>query len=299
MIYPNFMIIGAKKAATTSLYSYLLQHPDVFMPSPKEPNYYAFEAENPDFAKYSRQAFPVRTEKEYLKLFAKADTSTAIGEASVGYLESPVAPVRIKQDIPDCRFICSLRNPVDRTYSGYVMRVRSGKDHRTVEQAIIEDRGILRERSYRHTIARWFGVFPRNQFKFVLFDDIKNRPADVVRELFQFLDIDPDVPVDMSKQLNKGGVVKNQALQRVVNQVRAYRRYRDYVPQSMRQRFQSVAQKNLAPTPPMPENVRNLLYDIYRDEFEYLEDLVGMDLSEWKRTAEGAIRPDSARGLEG
>ena len=90
MQLPNFLIIGAIKAGTTSLYYYLQQHPEVYMPTErKEARYFAWEPDNPEFSHYTRQQFPYRTLEEYATHFVDVRNETAIGEASPGYLESP------------------------------------------------------------------------------------------------------------------------------------------------------------------------------------------------------------------
>ena len=90
MQLPNFFIVGAAKAGTTSLWRYLLQHPDIFMPSDilyKEPAYFS-------------DIKGIRNLHEYAALFSAANTEKMIGEASTAYLTSPESPVRIKDLSP-------------------------------------------------------------------------------------------------------------------------------------------------------------------------------------------------------
>ena len=111
MTLPNFLIIGAPKAGTTSLYSYFREHPAIFMPELKEPRFFGYEGQG------DRIRFPVRTLEEYTALFDGVTTETAIGEATPHYLVYPVAAQRIRDLIPGVRLIASLRDPVDRAYS--------------------------------------------------------------------------------------------------------------------------------------------------------------------------------------
>src|SRR5262249_1979 len=132
---PNFFIVGAPKAATTSLYYYLDQHPDVFMSPLKEPNFFAAELRPENFCDEvrpridrelrSRQEYLqsdlrekrfgglVCTWDEYLKLFHNARDETAIGEASPCYLWSASAAVNIAERIPHARIIINLRDPAE------------------------------------------------------------------------------------------------------------------------------------------------------------------------------------------
>src|SRR4051794_34967159 len=126
---PNFLIIGAAKAGTTSLYHYLRQHPDVYMSTIKEPNYFCFEEQLPEYA-------PVRTLAEYESLFDGASSQPAVGEASTQYLNSAAAPRRIANILPNVRLIVSLRNPADRAYSSYLGRVWGGRERAGVSEAL-------------------------------------------------------------------------------------------------------------------------------------------------------------------
>jgi hypothetical protein len=91
---PNFLIIGAVKAGTTSLHSYLSQHPEIFMPQRKELRYFAYDEENPYHVR--ARSTRVRTYDEYLSYFSSSSGRKAVGEASPNYLGSPGAAERIR-----------------------------------------------------------------------------------------------------------------------------------------------------------------------------------------------------------
>lgn len=130
MRLPNFLIIGAAKSGTSSLYRYLMEHPQVFMSPVKEPNFFALEGEQIDFSNpaMAEQVLPkLATDLDaYRTLFQDVQHEQAIGEASSWYLHSTRAPVRIRRHIPEAKLIAILRNPAQRAYSGYRMNVRDG-----------------------------------------------------------------------------------------------------------------------------------------------------------------------------
>src|SRR2546423_2056748 len=106
---PNFFICGAAHAATTSLWHYLRQHPDIYMPptiEQKEPAYFCdiYGTNDSDF---------------YLSLFADADGRKRVGEASTAYLTWPASAAKIRATVPEAKIIISLRNPVERAWSLY------------------------------------------------------------------------------------------------------------------------------------------------------------------------------------
>ena len=108
---PDFLVIGAARAGTTAIYSYLRQCPDIFMPRVKEPNFFAFEGEalacagpGADYINNS-----VTSLAAYRDLFATAPASAIKGEASPLYLFAPEAPARIRRHTPDARLVVVLR----------------------------------------------------------------------------------------------------------------------------------------------------------------------------------------------
>src|SRR5712692_7209004 len=113
---PDFFIVGAPRSGTTALYTYLRQHPDVFLPEKKEPHYFNIDMTS---------GGAIRNEKDYAALFAGALDETRVGEASVYYLSSACAPFEIKKDCPTAKIIIMLRNPVDVMYALHAHQVVS------------------------------------------------------------------------------------------------------------------------------------------------------------------------------
>ena len=134
--WPDFFIVGAAKAGTTSLFDSLAEHPQVFTPRVKEPHY--FSAISPPPAK--RAFFPsISDEREYLALFASARADQVSGEASTSYLWDPEAAARIHAVAPRARIIAMLRDPVERAWSHYLNDVREGFERRSFADAIEQD----------------------------------------------------------------------------------------------------------------------------------------------------------------
>ena len=121
---PDFFIVGAPKAGTTSLYFYLEQHPEIFMSAVKETNYFSYEATVKQNLYYNERG--INDWEEYLKLFSEAGKKKAIGEASVSYLFYPEVAEAIKAKFPEGKIIIMLRNPVERALSHYNMDYKLG-----------------------------------------------------------------------------------------------------------------------------------------------------------------------------
>lgn len=120
----DFIVIGAQKAGTTSLFHYLRAHPRIHIPLVKEIGFFSSER------KFRKGV------AWYLKQFADVHPQQIVGDVSPQYMAHPAAPARIHGLFPDTRLIAILRNPVDRAHSGYRMAVRRGGEKRTVEQAL-------------------------------------------------------------------------------------------------------------------------------------------------------------------
>ena len=135
MPWPNFFIIGAAKSGTTSLYHYLKQHPQIYMSPVKEPRFFAFHGETLEIDRYDQLsradlrlilADSITKPSDYLALFNGVKDEKAIGEASPLYLQIPQVAARIHQFIPHAKLLAVLRNPIDRTYSQFLMHSRNG-----------------------------------------------------------------------------------------------------------------------------------------------------------------------------
>ena len=280
---PNFLIIGAHKGGTTSLHSYLGAHPDVFVPRALEPSFFALEGRprtNPDGSPTDalmQSSGAVYTLEEYEGLFADVTSESAVGEKSPAYLTNRDAPHRIRALIPDVRLIAVLRNPIERAFSHYLMVVRGGLERSPFDEAIIGERnkepsspGVVRHyvRSglYAKRIARYQGLFPPEQLRIYLYEDLDRDTLAVVEDIYQFIGVDPTFRPDVSV------------------------RYNAKPRSSGRRGLLSRKIPHLSPRPDprvdstsveMPSATRRELLDFYRDDITRLQTLIGRDLSSW------------------
>jgi len=200
--HPNFFIVGAGKAGTTSLWEYLKQHPQIAMPAElrhKEPCFFSAH-------------YPYRPNLEtYLGLFADAAGKKAIGESSHAHLTSPESAEFIKMTYPDAKIIIILRNPVERAFSLYQWMLRDGYEWLyPFEKALsAEDKRLKDEHFeyhaphyyynylyyhsglYSEQVLRYTERFPKEQIKILLFDDLKSDAIRLIQELYRFLEVDP------------------------------------------------------------------------------------------------------------
>jgi hypothetical protein len=199
---PDLFIIGAPKAGTTSLYEYLLGHPDVYMSRIKEPGYFA-----PDVPRRQQPLVFGRDEARYLALFAEASGQRRVGEASTQYLFSRRAPELIRDFQPRAWLVAMVRSPVDMMRSLHGQRVSMGVDQlEDFERALaadlepgfgggirrktIERAGTYRERArLGEQLERWLAVFPRQRLHVIVFEDFTADAPAAFRRLLEFLEV--------------------------------------------------------------------------------------------------------------
>lgn len=179
---PNFLIIGAMKSGTTSLYNYLRQHPRVFMPDYKEPEFFVAEKT------WGRGT------KWYASLFAGAEDELAIGEASTSYTkytEFPGVPERIKLVLPEVRLIYILRDPIARIQSMYEHMVLTGQERRPIDAAVLNDARYLGPSMYAANIRLYLAHFPRERLHVMLADNLRADPLGAIGGVTSFLGLPP------------------------------------------------------------------------------------------------------------
>jgi hypothetical protein len=271
---PNFLVIGAPKAGTTSLHLHLRAHPGVFMPELKEARFFGYEGEG------DRMKFPIRTREEYEALFAGVTTETAIGEATPHYLVYPRAAERIRDLLPHAKLIASLRDPVERSYSVYQMNLRNkGVNEGVPFIRAMETDHNLRE-TYADMLRRYFERFPPEQIEVILLEDLERDPGATMRELYGFLGVDPGFRPDLSKIANPGGEPRSKLLHRLLSDPKLRGVSRAFFPEPLVERLRALRSRNLAKQPLRPEDRRTAI-GFFRDDILRTQDLIGRDLSAW------------------
>jgi hypothetical protein len=279
MTLPNFLVIGAAKGGTTSLYQYLRQHPDIFMSPMKEPNY--FTDEDQLFGKRS-----VRSRVEYERLFDGVRDERAIGEATPRYLNAIGGIGRIHADLPGVRLIATLRQPAERGYSAYLMRFTDSREWAPAEDVLQPGNYQFESGLYYAKLRRYFDTFPRDQIKVILFDDLIARPQETVRSLFRFLGVDPDFAVDTSIRFNTTLSPRFVGLTRLFNATaKTYARLFPWA--SGTGLGTPLRRLLLRKRSPIPPELWRRLTDQYRDDIIATGELIERDLSHWLTPREG------------
>lgn len=180
---PNVLCIGASRSGTTWLDHQLRQHPEVYLPEKRKEVGY--------FNKYY-----CRGNDWYENFFTGKDIESlaVVAEISPGYFSCMEAPQRILQTIGDKepKFIVMLRNPVDRAYSQWAYRVQKRGEKKSFLKYIQTNEEPVRLSLYGKYLSNYMDHFDPSFFHIVFFDDLKEKPLDVLRSLAEFLDISPE-----------------------------------------------------------------------------------------------------------
>lgn len=184
---PNFLVIGAMKGGTTSLYHYLRAHPQVFMPDLKEVDFFTTELNwDKGWKWYGRQ-------------FAGAPPGTvAIGEASTSYTKFPRyegAAERIARFLPDARLVYVLRHPIDRMRSHYQHSFMLGDERAPLNEALLNEPTYLDTSRYAMQLDRYLESFEREQVLILKSEDLRDDRSATVRKVLSFLGADPNLDI--------------------------------------------------------------------------------------------------------
>ncbi|MBR8828305.1 MAG: sulfotransferase domain-containing protein [Gomphosphaeria aponina SAG 52.96 = DSM 107014] len=289
MTLPNFLVIGAPKAGTTTLYHYLKQHPQIYMSSLKEPHFFSYGYDG------GNEWSPITNLEAYQALFEDVSGEIAIGEASTSYLFYPPAGQRIHYYLPKVKLIAILRDPAERVYSLLLMEYRNislKKNEMSFidyfERAINQSPPIRRGGLYYKVIQEHLSLFSQDQLKICLFEDLKKNPVLLQKEIFQFLGVDENFQVSESMIYNSGGVPKNKLIYQTIEKIRM--KYnsslKQLIPEGLSNQIYGIYLKIRNQTladerPSFPQEMRQQLIDIFRDDILRLQDFLQRDLSKW------------------
>jgi Sulfotransferase family len=175
---PDFVIIGAMKSATSSLQEQLARQPGIFMCTPKEPNFFS------DAEQYAKGM------SWYSGLFAEAPEGSLLGEASTHYAKLPTYPEvvqRLKEHLPNARFVYVMRHPVDRLVSHYIHEWSTGVYRCGFEEAIGKYPELVSYGCYAMQLEPYFEAFGRDAVLPVFFDRLLGEPQAELERICRFI----------------------------------------------------------------------------------------------------------------
>lgn len=309
---PNFFIIGAPKAGTTSLYHYLGQHPDIFMSAIKEPHFFAAEIReehsDPELRRTAREnrglrdflAGSMREKRlggivadweDYVRLFANAINESALGEASPCYLWSPTAPGRIAERVPNAKILVMLRDPAERAFSQYLHGLGNGairwsfREH--IQRNLRHGSGLfcvhypfLELGLYFEQLRRYLERFGSNVWV-GFHEDFQNHALEVFQNICRFLGVAPEFSPDMSHRHLEAQVPRMAAIG-WLKRSGLWESAASVTPAKLRPLIRRRLIRKPGTTRMDPAD-RHYLVDFYREDIRKVASLLGRELDEWLR----------------
>lgn len=295
---PNFIIVGAAKSGTTSLYHYLNQHPDIFIPERKECRF--FSGIKGDFKglgnEYANDV--INSIDEYEMLFESGDSTKFRGDISNDYLYYYKSSIdNIKKHLStDTKIFIVLRNPVDRAYSNYLHHVRSQWETLSFDEALHEEKSRMQENwswswyykdvgLYAESVKAYMNNF--SNVKVLFYDDMVLDIEKFLSEIIDFLGLE-QMDINTNEKHNARGKPKNKILHRLIKKesllstilrpvvkLLSNRELRDKIKKSL---MDLNMNRNIEA---IDEAVRVRLVDEYKEDLTQLQKLVKRDLSKW------------------
>ena len=272
---PNFLIIGAMKAGTTSLYHHLKDHPDVYMPSNKEPGFFS------DEHVWSRGI------EWYKALFAGGEGAKAIGEASTNYAKFPYfsqVPGRIAHYLPHVKLLYILRSPIERMCSHYVHNYYAGREKDPIEKALLTKPNYRHVSCYHLQLEQYWKYFPADQIKVLTLDELQSDPRACVRGVFDFIEVDSSyIPrtINQVRHVTEQKIGRDNVLMRLLKTSPVYNDISCRLPVGAKSALNVLLRSKVTPPEELSSTVRMKLVDELREDVGKLSKYLNRDLSHW------------------
>lgn len=286
-MHPDFLIIGAEKAGTTWLHDVLRAHPGLFLPDVKEVHYFnRFDSNGHEIDNYTR-----RGPDWYAEHFKSAPAGLPKGEATPMYLCDPDAAQRIRDTLPEARFIVMLREPVSRAWSHY--RMARSKQHIEADLETLittEDARVLGRGLYARQLEHWFSLFDRDRFLILIFEEVTADPAPALTRVADWLGVDPAplLAARPEESRNAASGYKSAGLYNAsVRAARALRNFpltrglASWLKASGLYETIKKANRSAPPEMTLPDTQRAALVDYYRDDLVRLGALLDLQDPPW------------------
>ena len=302
----NLFSIGAMRAGSTSLYHYLSQHPDIFIPHVKEPGFFAAEKARKNVFKGCQSDGDLKklnpspnkgryhTKEAYESLYFGKDEFEYWADCS-HYLNHPEVAELIYQYNPQAKILISLRDPTERIYSEYMLYARRGTVSESfsdfVEKMLvkhsdgtvtIDEKSRLNKGLYHKLVSPWLSHFSDSQVKIVLIDDLKANTSAICQEIYAWLCVDETFKPELVRTL-RGGITKSKVYLNAFNLSRFLPvSLKQKMPTSLRWKIRDLIYSKTLKKEIMSEQMRTCLKQLYYPSVCELEKIINRNLDAWK-----------------
>lgn len=300
MKLPNFIIAGFPKCGTTSLYHYLSEHPEIYMPKQKELHYFTYPIisaiiNGPGDKEANK--FHIDNFKDYKNCYKQVSEEIAVGDTSPSYINHPSCIPKIKTTLGDnTKVIVLVRDPIKRAYSNYLHLKRENRESLTFYEALQAEARRKKEgyadfwyytfnSSYYEKIRTFKEEF--NSVFVITTEELSKNPEAILRKTFRYLEVDETYkPQNIGKTYNPGGVYKSNFLTNLIfeqNKIRGFVKKTIPITPGMKHLKHRIISRYKKITPPIDEQAELYLSDVFIDEVRKLRQEFGIDTSSWNK----------------
>lgn len=301
MRLPDFLVIGAQKSGTTSLFLMLSKHPQLFLPSRKEVQFFS-----------SSMLYPKGLDWYAEKFFAACPSDRLAGEVSPQYMYSTEIAQRVHKDLPGAKIIAILREPIDRAWSHYQMTRRREQEIRSPEEAFAaalatdemdtsapENDRYFQFGDYERVLSEYLRLYGRDNILILFQEDLGRHPEAVMRQICGFLGINEAIPKNIEIRAHQSGDVRFKALSRLTKNDNLPRRIiRSFVPRRLRSTLAFwIEILNIRPARQkieMPDTLRRDFGHFARRQAAFIEREFGLT-PPWPTATEASSSPPHKR----
>ncbi|MEK6760766.1 MAG: sulfotransferase [Nanoarchaeota archaeon] len=296
----DFIGIGAGRSGTTWIVNILSEHPQIFCPSLGKLNYFANTRPNNKSSEYDKRGI-----KGYLDLFGKCENGKLKGDFSSYYMVNPKVAGIIKKHFPNIKIWACLREPVERAYSDWLaflnFKIKNNEDFETAfsgEQTGMYPAGdgFRRRGFYYEQLKPYFDLFPKENIKIILHEDLIKNPEKITKEFYEFLGVDSNyIPKNLHEKPAKTTSTRFRVLRKTINFLAEISHYMEdsklggFVFYAKRKTniggfFNKINDVNVKEfeKPKLDLELKKKLKKTYIEDIEKLEKIIGRNLNDWK-----------------
>ena len=297
-IIPNIYLIGVQKSATTSVYDWMAQHPDICGPvSMKDTPFFIDDKLFNKGMSFITKVYKPQYRDQPIVLN---------GSANIIYFEKAIR--RVRDLNPNARMILILRHPTDRAISAYNFAVKRNMESESLQKAIELEPQRLKEGDlevlsnntyvdhgyYYEQISRLYEYFDPSQILILLFKDVREQPEASIRKIYEFIGVDPEFTPSYNT-LNKTGTVRYKWIKNLIYNNTGLKKFLikyvvdPLVPYDWKYRTKIfflnlvTSEKKSPKENQVPSTLRQQLLELFVQDIEQLEKLIHRDLSDWRK----------------
>jgi len=291
----EFFVVGAARSGTTSIYKHFSMHPEIFLPRVKECNFFSnIESLDQEVYKTPKKEkqyhMKIITSPEvYSSLFSEAEDDLLKGEVSPSYLWDKESAKRIYEYNPNAKIIISIRNPIYRAYSHYLMHLNTGYEKQPTFEKAISAKKIriwgggnlyLEMGLYYEQIRSYFELFDTDQIKIIIYEEWVKDIEKTMNDLHVFLGLKPFNNYDLTKKNNETIHLKNGNIINFLRQKNIKRTLNKLLPEELKDKIKrTFFVDNIEKQEINPETYERLK-EYYKNDISELEKMIGLELSQ-------------------